>query len=260
MTEEAFRDASAIPRSGVVASTTRVDVALVELGIFGSRSKAQEAIQAGLVTVEDRPVIKPSARVKAGLRLEALPAYPWVSRGGVKLCAGLDLFGVDPAGRICLDIGASTGGFTDVLLARGASRIYAVDVGRGQLHPSLASNAKVIEWSETDARRLTADRFPEPPTLLVCDASFIALHLILPVVLAVMAPLAEMVALIKPQFEVGRGGTHKGIVRDELHREEVCCAVRRRVEELGWRVLGLHSSPIAGRDGNVEYLIGCRRP
>ena len=196
----------------------------------------------------------------AGVRLEARAAHPWVSRGGVKLAAGLDFFGIDPAGRVCLDVGASTGGFTEVLLARGAASVVAVDVGRDQLHPQIASDSRVTNWSGTDARTLTPSHFPEPPSLIVCDASFISLRLVLPPVLALVAPAAQLVSLIKPQFELGPGATRKGIVRDAERREIACIAVRNLLEECGWTVLGVEKSPISGGDGNIEFLIGAQRP
>ena len=182
-----------------------------------------------------------------------------MSRGGVKLAAALDLFGIDPQGRICLDVGASTGGFTDVLLARGAARVYAVDVGRDQLHERIKTDSRVTEMSGTDARSLRPDHFQEPPSLIVCDASFISLSLVLPTVLPLGAAGASLVALIKPQFEVGYGRAPKGVVRDDSLREQARRKIVDVVDGLGWSISGTHPSPIKGGDGNIEYLIGAHR-
>src|SRR5262249_7101984 len=182
----------------------RADLLLVERGLFDSRAKAQAAIAAGLVTADDVAIVRASDQVATDAALRAQPAFPWVSRGGVKLAAALDHFGFDPAGRICLDVGASTGGFTDVLLARGARRVYAVDVGREQLDPHLKIRPEVMSFEQTDIRELDARRLPEPPDLLVVDVSFISLKLALPAALALARAPAQAVALIKPQFEAGR--------------------------------------------------------
>jgi 23S rRNA (cytidine1920-2'-O)/16S rRNA (cytidine1409-2'-O)-methyltransferase len=232
---------------------------LVEAGLFESRAKAQEAIAAGLVLVDGTVVDKASLRVSSGALLEAQRPYPWVSRGGVKLAAALDWFGIDPAGQVCLDVGASTGGFTDVLLARGARHVYAVDVGRDQLHARLRSDSRVTDWSGTDARSLALERFAERPEMATFDVSFISLSLVLPPTLALLASQAHMACLIKPQFEVGPGRTSKGVVREPALREEVCRNVVGLLETLGWTVIGLEVSPIAGGDGNVEFLAGARR-
>ncbi|MDX7950422.1 TlyA family RNA methyltransferase [Lichenihabitans sp. Uapishka_5] len=235
-------------------------MSLVEAGFFESRAKAQEAIAAGLVAVDGRVLHRPSDRVPPGARLTATAPHPWVSRGGLKLVAALDGFGVNPRGRTCLDIGASTGGFTDVLLSRGAARVHAVDVGHGQLHPRLKADPRVEDLSGTDARQLSAAMFPVGPTLIVCDASFISLALVLPPVLRLAAPGAALITLVKPQFEVGKGQTDKGIVRDDEQRQAVCARVARLVEDLGWRLGGLLTSPITGRDGNVEFLLHATAP
>lgn len=235
-------------------------MALVEAGFFESRAKAQEAIGAGLVTVDGVPVPRASVRVPPDARLAAEAPHPWVSRGGLKLVAGLDRFGIDPAGRVCLDVGASTGGFTDVLLARGAARVHAVDVGHDQLHSRLRADPRVEDLSGTDARRLSPAQFPEAPSLIVCDASFISLALVLPAVLPLGAPGCDLVTLVKPQFEVGPGMTHKGIVRDEGLRRDACARISALVEGLGWRLRGLVTSPVTGRDGNVEFLLGATAP
>ncbi|MCP8939047.1 TlyA family RNA methyltransferase [Alsobacter sp. SYSU M60028] len=240
-------------------STERADLALVRRGLFESRAKAQEAIAAGLVSVDGVAVRKPSEPVADDAAMEARPAYPWVSRGGLKLAAALDEFGYDPAGRQCLDIGASTGGFCHVLLARGAARVLAVDVGHGQLHRSLAGEPRLVSMEGRDARSLTAAELGAPPSLVTFDVSFIPLGFVLPHVLALAAPDAALCALVKPQFEAGRGQVRKGIVRDEAVRRAACERVARQVEEQGWRVDGVIVSPIAGGDGNIEYLIGARR-
>ena len=237
----------------------RADLALVARGLFESRAKAQEAIAAGLVRADGRPVRKASEPISAQARVEAEAPYPWVSRGGVKCAAALDAFGFDPAGRICLDIGASTGGFTHVLLTRGAARVHAVDVGHGQLHASLRGEPRVVSMEGVDARALTAAQLSAPPSLVVCDASFISLALALPPALALAAPGAELAALIKPQFEVGRAHLARGLVRDATARERACAAISDMLTRLGWTVVGLLPSPITGGDGNVEYLIGARR-
>jgi 23S rRNA (cytidine1920-2'-O)/16S rRNA (cytidine1409-2'-O)-methyltransferase len=240
--------------------TKRADAALHEWGFFESRAKAREAIEAGLVTVDGRVVTKPSTPIAEGAEIVASAPYPWVSRGGVKLAHALDAFNADPNGRFCLDVGASTGGFTDVLLARGARHVVAVDVGHGQLHEKLRGDARVASMEGQDARTLTAAQLAEAPTLIVMDASFISLGALLPNVLSLAAPNADLVALIKPQFEAGRAAVKKGVVRDEKIHVEVCDKARRDIEALGWRVLGVIASPIEGGDGNREFLIHAARP
>lgn len=177
----------------------------------------------------------------------------------MKLAAALDAFGFDPAGLTCLDIGASTGGFTHVLLARGAANVVAIDVGRGQLHPDLARDPRITSREATDARSLTPAALPTAPEFVTCDVSFISLNLVLPAVLPLAASNAKLVALIKPQFEAGPGQVVKGIVKDCAIRSKVCVTVTNLVESLGWRVKGLLPSPIEGGDGNVEFLIGAAR-
>jgi 23S rRNA (cytidine1920-2'-O)/16S rRNA (cytidine1409-2'-O)-methyltransferase len=237
----------------------RADRLLVERGLFESRAKAQAAIAAGLVTADGRPVMKPSEMLAADAALRAEPAHPYVSRGGVKLAAALDHFGFDPRGRTCLDVGASTGGFTEVLVARGAKHVYAVDVGRGQLHPRLREHRKVTVIEETDIRSLSPSLLPEAPDFIAVDVSFISLKLVLPRALALARLPAQLVALIKPQFEAGRAHIRKGIVRDAQVQAEVCSRVTDLVARLGWGVIGIIPSPIAGGDGNREFLIGARR-
>ncbi len=241
--------------------TKRADVALVERGLFPSRAKAREAIEAGLALVDGKVLRKPSEPVSDESQVEATAPYPWVSRGGLKLDAALDHFGINPQGRICLDIGASTGGFTDVLLSRGAAHVYAVDVGHGQLHPRIASDARVTSLEGMDARALTSGVFDgrAAPSLVVFDVSFISLRLVAPPALQWASQDASCVALIKPQFEAGRDATRKGIVRDEAIHARVCDDIRSLMQECGWTVIGLTPSPIAGGDGNREFLIGARR-
>ena len=239
----------------------RADTLLAERGLFESRAKAREAIEAGLVRADGRIVKKPSEDIAPEAELIAAAPYPWVSRGGVKLAHALETFGVDPSGRYCLDVGASTGGFTDVLLTRGARHVVAVDVGHGQLHPRIRSDARVTALERLDARALERAHLAEPPSLIVCDASFISLALILPNVLAlggarnIGEPAATLIALIKPQFEAGRAAVKKGVVRDVLVHKEVCARVAQQMEGLGWRLKGLCPSPIEGGDGNREFLL-----
>ncbi len=217
---------------------------------------------AGLVTVGGKRADKAGALVAADAAIAVKgKEHPYVSRGGLKLAAALDRFAIDPKGLVCLDIGASTGGFTDVLLRRGATRVYAVDVGHGQLAWSLRGDPRVVVLERTNARRLTRDQVPEAPGLIVCDASFIGLETVLPASLALAAPGAVVIALIKPQFEVGPGKVGKGgIVRDpELHRQ-VCDRISAWLgAQPGWSVLGVAPSPIEGADGNREFLIAARR-
>ncbi len=239
--------------------TRRADFALVERGFFPSRAKAREAIEAGLVTLDGRVVAKPSEPVAESATLTAEAPYPWVSRGGVKLAAALDAFRINPTGKSALDIGASTGGFTDVLLARGAAQVTCVDVGHGQLHEKIAADPRVKSLEKMDARALKAGDLPQAPQVVVCDVSFISLALILPKILPLAAEQAEAVLLVKPQFELGPDAAKKGIVRDVRAHEQACEKVESLIKNLGWEVLGLISSPIAGGDGNREFLLAARR-
>ena len=234
----------------------RIDHLLVQRGLFESRAKAQAAIAAGSVMADGVPVRRASDTVAADAQLEAQPAHPFVSRGGVKLAAALDQFGFDPHGCVCLDVGASTGGFTDVLLARGARRVCAVDVGRDQLHASLRARPEVVALEATDIRALDASRLPDPIDLVVIDVSFISLRLVLPPALALARASARLIALIKPQFEVGRAHLKKGIVRDPQMQQQACDDVAAVIRGLGWDVAGVIDSPIAGGDGNREFLVG----
>ena len=237
----------------------RADRLLVERGLFDSRAKAQAAIAAGLVTADDVPVRKASDEVAVDAALRAEAAHPWVSRGGVKLAAALDHFAFDPAGHVCLDVGASTGGFTQVLLARGARHVYAVDVGRAQLHASLRNEPRVTLFEETDIRGLESDNLADQPDFLVADVSFISLKLVLPPAIALLRTPARLIALIKPQFEAGRRQLKKGIVRDPQVHAAVYEDITAFVTALGWTVAGVVASPIMGGDGNHEFLLGASR-
>ncbi len=239
----------------------RADRLLVERGFFESRAKAQDAVAAGRVTADGRVVRKASEEVPVTAEIVAEPAHPWVSRGGVKLAHALDVFGIDPAGRVCLDAGASTGGFTEVLLSRGAAAVTAVDVGHGQLHPKVAADPRVRSLEGRDARTLAAEDLPVPPSLVVIDVSFIPLSAALPPVLALAAPGAALVALVKPQFEAGRAHVGKGgIVKDPAVHAEVCTRAEALVREAGWSVRGVIPSPIAGGEGNREFLLAADKP
>jgi len=240
----------------------RLDQLLVDRGLAESRTKAQAIIMAGQVFTGTRRLDKAGDKVAEDLALEVKgQAHPWVSRGGLKLEKGLTEFAIDPAGLTAIDVGASTGGFTDVLLTRGAARVYAVDVGHGQLAWKLRTDPRVAVMEKTNARSLDTGLIPDPVDLVVCDASFIGLEVVLPAALALTRPGARLVALIKPQFEVGKGRVGKGgVVREpELH-QEVCDRIRAWVGGLpGWRVLGITESPIKGPEGNIEFLIGATR-
>jgi 23S rRNA (cytidine1920-2'-O)/16S rRNA (cytidine1409-2'-O)-methyltransferase len=237
----------------------RADLMLVERGLFASRARAQEAIAAGLVVADGEPVRKASQTLGAEARIEAKPAHPWASRGGVKLAAALEAFALDPAGLPCLDLGASTGGFTDVLLARGARSVVAVDVGHGQFDPRLAADPRVRSLEGRDARSLTPADLGEPPQAIVCDVSFISQTLVLPAALRLAAQRAWLATLVKPQFEVGPARLVKGLVKDEAALREACESVRDCVASLGWTVLGIRPSPILGGEGAREYLLAARR-
>ncbi|PZQ64065.1 MAG: TlyA family rRNA (cytidine-2'-O)-methyltransferase [Phenylobacterium zucineum] len=235
---------------------TRADVLLVERGLFESRAKARAAIEAGGVTADGKVVAKAAEPIGADAVLVATPAHPWVGRGALKLVHALDLWPVAVAGRIVLDVGASTGGFTEVCLARGAARVYAVDVGRGQLHPSLAGDPRVVGLEATDARDLTTALIPQAPGLVVTDVSFISLAKALPAALALAVPGADLVALVKPQFEAGRENIGKGgIVTDPAARERALADVAAFLAASGWTVRETAESPIAGGDGNREWLL-----
>ena len=240
----------------------RLDQLLVERGLVDSRARAQALVLAGLVFSGERRLDKPGQAVAPDLAVDLRGQdHPWVSRGGLKLVRALDAFALDPTGLVAVDVGASTGGFTDVLLSRGAARVYAVDVGHGQLAWKLRQDPRVAVLEKTNARTLSAAQVPEPVDLVVCDASFIGLAVVLPAALALTRRPAWVVALIKPQFEVGKGQVGKGgVVRDPAQHAEVCTRIQDWLAALpDWHVLGIVESPITGPEGNKEFLIAGRR-
>ncbi|MBL6927683.1 MAG: TlyA family RNA methyltransferase [Rhodospirillales bacterium] len=244
-----------------MAAKIRIDQLLVERGLAESRARAQAMVMAGLVYSQTRRLDKPGHQIAQDAPLEIKGQdHPWVSRGGLKLDHALTHFAIDPRGLVCLDVGASTGGFTEVLLSHGAGRVYAVDVGRGQLAWKLRGDERVIVLEKTNARHLTPAQIPDPVHMVVCDASFIGLEIVLPAPLALCAPGAILVSLIKPQFEVGKGRVGKGgVVRDAALHDEVCAKISDWLSSLpGWQVLGLTESPIKGPEGNKEFLIAAR--
>lgn len=239
----------------------RLDLALVERGLAPTRARAQGAIRAGHVRVGGKVAVKSADMVSDAdeIALEGLE-HPYVSRGALKLLHALETFGLDPAGATCLDLGASTGGFTQVLLARGAAKVVAVDVGHGQLARDIAADPRVRPIEGLNAKDITREEVPERISFIVADLSFIGLRKALPPALSLAGPGAMLVALIKPQFEAGPGNVGRGgIVRDEALRRRICDEIAVWLEgEAGWRVLGLTESPIEGGDGNVEFLIAAR--
>jgi 23S rRNA (cytidine1920-2'-O)/16S rRNA (cytidine1409-2'-O)-methyltransferase len=240
----------------------RADQLLVDRGLAPTRSRAAALIMAGAVYAGETRIDKAGQFVDPEGALELRGAdHPWVSRGGLKLERALDAFSIDPSNAICLDVGASTGGFTDVLLARGARRVYAVDVGYGQLAWKLRQDARVVMLERVNARHLTAPQIPEPIDLIVCDASFIGLETVLPVPLSFAAPGCRLVALIKPQFEVGPDQVGKGgIVRDPALHKAVCERIREWIAgQPGWQATGIVDSPITGADGNREFLLAASK-
>lgn len=239
----------------------RVDQLLVERGLAESRTRAQALIMAGLVFAGERKVAKPGEQLAADVALEVRGRdHPWVSRGGIKLAHGLDHFAIDPAGAVAIDVGSSTGGFTDVLLSRDAARVYAVDSGTNQLAWKLRQDERVVVHEQTSARVLTAAHIPEPIDVIVCDASFIGLAKVLDVPLGFARPGARLIALIKPQFEAGRDEVGKGgVVRDAAVHARVCAEVAAWLDGAGWTVAGVTESPITGPEGNVEFLIAATK-
>jgi 23S rRNA (cytidine1920-2'-O)/16S rRNA (cytidine1409-2'-O)-methyltransferase len=234
----------------------RADLVLVERGLFESRAKARAAIEAGAVTADGRPVSAASDLIAADVALEARPAHPWVGRGGLKLAHALDIWPIEVAGKTVLDLGASTGGFTEVCLAAGAARVYAVDVGQGQLHRRLADDPRVVERSRTDARQLDARLVPEAPQLIVCDISFISLTKALPAALALAGPAAALVALVKPQFELEPAAIGKGgMVKRPEDRRRALEQVMAFLATEGWSPRAEAESPIKGGAGAREYLL-----
>jgi len=241
---------------------SRADQMLMDRGLAESRAKAQALILAGLVFSGERKIEKAGQALPADAALEVRGReHPWVSRGGIKLAHALHRFGWDVTGAVALDVGSSTGGFTDVLLQRGAAKVYAIDVGTNQLAWSLRQDPRVIVHEKTNARYLTAETVPEPIDILVCDASFIALAKVLDTAVDLVRPGGRMIALVKPQFEAERGEIGKGgVVRDPAVHERVCTAAAAWIEARGWTVEGIAESPITGPEGNREFLLAARKP
>lgn len=237
----------------------RADLLLVARGLFDSRARAQAAIAAGLVSADGKPVQKPSELLPADAALSAEPAHPWVSRGGVKLAGALERYPIEIEGHVCLDIGASTGGFTEVLLNEGAALVFAVDVGTGQLHPSLHDHPRIVSLEQTDIRSYEGKRLPQRPDVVVIDVSFISLKQVLPVALTLAAAPMRLLALIKPQFEAPRSAIKKGIVRDAAVHRAVCDDIAAFAGSLGCADIEVFPSSIAGGDGNTEFFLGARR-
>ena len=238
----------------------RADVFLVSHGFAASRTEAQAAINAGRVEADGQTVTKPAQKLSSGMTIQYEAAHPYVSRGGIKLAAALDHFGLSPEGRVCLDVGASAGGFTQVLLERGAERVYAIDVGHKQLNHRIAADRRVISKEGLNARDLSSAHVPEHPNAIVADVSFISLKLALPAALQLAARDAWAVFLIKPQFELGRWGVPaSGVVKDETARERAVSEVTAWIKSQGWQVIGVIDSPITGGDGNREYLLAANR-
>ncbi len=249
-------------RPKVRSGRLRADVAVVEQGLAPSRERARALILAGQILCADRPVEKAGELLPEGalLRMRGEP-LPYVSRGGLKLAHALRTFEVEAADAVAVDVGASTGGFTDCLLQSGAARVYCIDVGHGQLDWKLASDPRVVVIDRTNIRHMPADRIPERCTLAVVDVSFISLRLVLPMLPALLVPAAPVLALVKPQFEVGRAKVGKGgIVRDDAHRRQALADVAAAARALGFAVLGETTSPITGGKGNVEFLLHLRLP
>lgn len=237
----------------------RIDVLLVERGLFESRARARAAIDAGLVTANGKPIAKASEIVPANAPLTAEPAHPYVSRGGVKLAGALEHYPIDIEGHVCLDVGASTGGFTEVLLANGASLVFAIDVGHGQLHSSLQGHPKIVSMEETDIRNFEGKRLPARPDIVVIDVSFISLKLVLPVALSLAAAPMHLLALIKPQFEAARKHAKRGVIRNAMVHQEICDDMIAFAASLGCTDIQVFPSSITGGDGNIEFFLGARR-
>lgn len=240
------------------ASKERADRALVSRGLVETRARAQDLITSGKVLCDGVQVKKAGQSIKSDQKLELSEEdHPWVSRGGLKLAGAIKAFGLDPAGMTAIDVGASTGGFTDVLLQHGAAKVYAVDVGRDQLATKLRDDKRVVVMEKTNARYLDAELIPDPIDYVVCDASFIGLRTVLPAAMGLVKPGGQLIALIKPQFEVGKDRVGKGgIVRDPDLHDEVCQTIRNWLNDLpDWEACDIERSPITGPDGNIEFLI-----
>ena len=237
----------------------RADILLVERGLFESRARARAAIEAGGVTADGKVVTKASEVIATDAELSAEPAHPFVSRGGVKLAGALEQYPIEIEDHVCLDVGASTGGFTEVLLANGASLVFAVDVGHGQLHPSLHGHPKIVSMEATDIRSFEGKRLPARPDVVVIDVSFISLKSVLPVALSLAAAPMHLLALIKPQFEAARKHSKRGIIRNAMVHQEICDDIAAFAASLGCTDIQVFPSSITGGDGNIEFFIGARR-
>lgn len=241
-------------------SRERADKVLVSRGLFESRARARAAIEAGLAFADGVQIKDAATLIASNAALEAQAPHPWVSRGGVKLAFALGHFGISPQGRVCLDVGASTGGFCDVLMQGGAAKIFAVDVGAGQLHPGVAGSNRVVNLEKTDARSLTSETITEAPSLITADLSFIGLEKALGPALALAAPDAILITLVKPQFQLGPERLGKGgVVKDETAAADALAMVSQWLKSQGWRVTATADSPILGGDGNKEALLCARR-
>jgi 23S rRNA (cytidine1920-2'-O)/16S rRNA (cytidine1409-2'-O)-methyltransferase len=246
----------------MAGNKTRLDQLMVERGLAESRTRAQALIMAGAVYSQEKRLDKPGHQVAVDVALTVRSKdHPWVSRGGLKLAHGISHFEIDPSGMTAIDVGASTGGFTDVLLSHGASKVFAVDVGYGQLDSKLRGDKRVVILERTNARHLTVDHISEQVDLVVCDASFIGLRTVLPAAMSLTKPKATLIALIKPQFEVGKDRVgKKGVVRDPDLHEEVCATITSWLDDQpNWQAIGIAESPITGPEGNKEFLIGAQR-
>ena len=232
---------------------------LVERRLFESRARARAAIEAGLVVADGKVVLKASETIVTNAELTAQPAHPFVSRGGVKLSGALDQYPIEIEGHVCLDIGASTGGFTEVLLANGASLVFSIDVGHGQLHPSLQGHSRIVSMEETDIRSFEGKRLPARPDVVVIDVSFISLKAVLPVALSLAAAPMSLLALIKPQFEAARKHSKRGIIRNAMVHQEICDDIVAFAASLRCTDIQVFPSSITGGDGNIEFFLGARR-
>ena len=241
------------------APRKRIDTLLVERGLFESRARARAAIEAGLVVANHKPVAKPSETIPVDAVLQAQPAHPYVSRGGVKLAGALERYPIDIEGHVCLDVGASTGGFTEVLLANGAAMVFAVDVGHDQLHHSLGGHPRIVSMEQTDIRKYEGKRLPARPDVVTIDVSFISLKHVLPVALALAAAPMHLLALIKPQFEAQGQHRKGGIIRDAAVHKQVCDDIASFAASLGCTEIEVFPSSISGGDGNAEFFLGARR-
>ena len=236
-----------------------MDLLLVERGLFESRTRARAAIEAGLVVADGKVVLKASETIVTDAELSAQAAHPFVSRGGVKLSGALEQYPIEIEGHVCVDVGASTGGFTEVLLANGASLVFSIDVGHGQLHPSLHGHPRIVSMEETDIRSFEGKRLPARPDVVVIDVSFISLKAVLPVALSLAAAPMSLLALIKPQFEAARKHSKRGIIRNAMVHQEICDDIVAFAASLGCTDIQVFPSSITGGDGNIEFFLGARR-